>query len=620
MIPRHRLVSLRSLSRLLLVLFALPGLATISRAQQCPEELRGAWSGTLPARQLLELRLIVHEKAAGGFEAEIRAAAAAEAAAVWLDSAHLRFQSSRRPIAFDGILSSDKSRIGGFVQHASTLTRVELPLETGSEPRAWAINWTPLAVRDELVRLDLYIGDDGAGGTGGFFFFRDQRLPALWGYGLDCRRGVIRLGEKNLALGFEGRIDRAQDILVMTATGVGGSAPITLSRMPPELVPSPPDAPELPARRPADARYVERAPESLNDGWPTSKPSAVGIDVGRIADMVTAIVEGEMALTHSVLVARHGKLVVEEYFYGFDRDTWHDMRSASKTVTSTLIGLAIQENRIESTAAPALSFFPNYRRYANWDARKSQITVRDLLTMSSGLDANDSDPTSVASEGAYQSQTARPDWIKLALDAPMISDPGAQPLYGGANPLILGGILARTVGEPVEWFAHRTLLGPLGIEKYRFLLDPTGVVYMGGGMHLRPRDMLKYGQLYLDGGVWQGRRILSEEWIHESWGRYGRLAPLDRNGHQYGYLWWHHKYDVGDETVETLEARGAGGQYVFVAPALDLVIVITAGNFRTGKTRQPEEIIRRFVLPAVLPSPERTIGQARLEPGSAHMR
>jgi len=291
---------------------------------------------------------------------------------------------------------------------------------------------------------------------------------------------------------------------------------------------------------------------------------------------------------------------VEEYFYGFDRAVMHDMRSASKTLTSTLIGLAVQEGRIEGSGATALSFFPNYRRYANWDPRKADIEIRHLLTMSSGLDANDSDPESAASEGFYQSQTIRPDWVKLALDAPMIADPGSQPLYGGANPLILGGILANVVDVPVEWFAHLALFDPLGVQHYKFFLDPTGIVYMGGGLYLRPRDMLKFGQLYLDGGVWQGRRVLDEGWIDESWGRYGRLAPLDRNGHQYGYLWWHHQYELGDRTIETVEARGNGGQYIFVVPSLDLVVVITSGNFRNGKTREPEDIMRRFVLPAVL--------------------
>ncbi len=572
--------------------------------QECPADLRGAWSGTLAIGELLEMRLALHERAPGDYVAEIRSRRFAEEVAVWRDGPRLRFQSTRLPIAFDGMLSVDGNHVGGFLRHGSWIIRVKLSKEEGAETRTWATDWSPLDAAGEALRLDLYIEDDGAGGTGGYFFFRDQRFPGLWGYGMECRDELIVAGEKNLGLWFEGRLDPARGLLTMTVTGLGGSVPITFERMPPDLVPSLPDAPGAPPREPASAGYVEHAPLALDDGWPSAKPSEVGLDAGVIGDMVRAIVDEEMVLTHSVLVARGGKLVVEEYFYGFERETWHDMRSASKTLASTLVGLAVREGRITGPEALALPFFSKYRGYANWDARKAQITVRDLLTMSSGLDANDSDPRSVASEGAYQSQTVRPDWIKLALDAPMIADPGSQPLYGGANPLILGGILEEALEEPVEWFAHRALFEPLGIEHYKFFLDPTGVVYMGGGLHMRPRDMAKFGQLYLDDGMWQGRRVLSEEWIQESWGRYGRLAPLDRNGHQYGYLWWHHRYPVGDEIIETLEARGNGGQYIFVVPSLQLVVVITSGNFRTGKTRQPEEIMRQFVLPAVLGSPD----------------
>jgi CubicO group peptidase (beta-lactamase class C family) len=581
-------------------LLFLGGPGAVPHGAECPAGLRGAWSGTLAVGELLEVRLGVQERAPGDYVATIRSRQFAEEIPVWRDGERLRFQSTRLPIAFDGMLSDDGTRLGGFIHYGSTLARMELPTETGSAKRSWAAVWSPLQVPEEALSFDLYIDDDGAGGLGGYFFFRDQRLPGLWGYGLECRKDLVVAGEKNLSLWLEGRFDPARSLLRMTVKGLGGSVPITFERMPPELVPPVPDAPEAPPREPGSAGYVEHAPEAVGDGWPTAKPSEVGLDVAVIGDMVRAIIDEEMALTHSVLIARRGKLVVEEYFYGFGRETWHDMRSASKTLASTLVGLAVQEGRITGSDALALPFFSKYRQYANWDARKARITLRDLLTMSSGLDANDSDPRSVASESAYQSQTERPDWIKLALDAPMIADPGSQPLYGGANPLIIGGILEKALDEPVEWFAHRALFEPLGIERYKFFIDPTGVVYMGGGLHLRPRDMAKYGQLYLDGGVWQGRRVLSEEWVQESWGRYGRLLPLDRNGHQYGYLWWHHVYAVRDDRIETLEARGNGGQYIFVVPSLELVAVITAGNFRTGKTRQPEEILRRFVLPAVL--------------------
>jgi CubicO group peptidase (beta-lactamase class C family) len=521
-----------------------------------------------------------------------------------MDGSHLRFQSVALPIAFDGLVSADGRTVGGFLYHASDAFRVELPIDTDTDGRAWATSWTPLSVAVDSPRFDLYIDGDGDGGLGGYFFFRDQRLPSLWGEGVICQGDTIALSERNLDLHLTGTFDQGHDRLILTATGMAGSAPITFERMPEDDIPDQGDEPIAPPRPVHDRAFRGDAPAATDDGWRTGRPADVGIDREPIAALVRAIAEGDLPRTHSVLVARHGQLVVEEYFYGFDRRIPHDMRSASKSVTSTLIGLAIRDGYIAGTSATALSFFPRYHRYATWDPRKADITIRHLLTMSSGLDANDSDPRSVASESAYQSQVVQPDWIKLALDAPMVADPGTRVVYGGANPLILGGILAAVVNEPVEWFAHRTLFAPLGIRRYKFFLDPTGVPYMGGGLFLRPRDMVKYGQLYLDDGVWQGTRIVSEEWIRESWASYGRLEPLDRNGHQYGYLWWHHRYDVDGQTIETVEARGNGGQYIFVVPTLDLVVVITAGNYRGGlrMTRQPEAILQRYILPAVLPS------------------
>ena len=573
-------------------------------SQECPVDLVGAWTGTLPAHRGFLFQFIVRQVDDGTFEAEIRSGGESEVVPVWSDGIRLRFQSSRQPLAFSGNPSDDGSRWAGFVQYASHVTRLVLPRVdpgVGAGASSWAAPWTPLGVPDETLRLDLYIDDDGEGGLGGYFFFRDQRMTGLWGYGLACEDDRLELGEKNLGLWFEGTLTPA-DELDLTGTTAGSSFPIAFKRMSDDEVPDSGDEPEVPARSAGGAVYAGGAPASLDDGWRTAAPAEVGIAPGPIADMIQAVVGGELAYTHGVLVARDGQLAVEEYFYGFDRETLHDMRSASKTITSTLVGLAVQEGRIEGSDAKALAYFPQYRRYDNWDARKAEISVKHLLTMSSGLDANDSDYQSTAAEGRYQSQTARPDWIKLALDAPMLEDPGTQPLYGGANPMILGGILANVATEPVEWFAHRALFEPLGIESYKFFLDPTGVVYMGGGLWMRPRDIAKYGQMYLDGGSWQGHSVLDESWIEESWQKYGALRPLERNGHQYGYLWWHHVYEVGGQTIATLEARGNGGQYIFVAPSLDLVVVITSGNFRNGKTREPEDIMERYILPAVLSS------------------
>ena len=291
---------------------SLSGPTAVLQSQECPEELRGAWTGTLEVGALLGVRLAIWERAPDDYAARVRSRQHAEELAVWRDGERLRFQAARMPIAFDGVLSEDSTRLGGFVQAGSTITRLELPAAAESGNRGWAAEWSPLGVDEEAVRLDLYIGDDGAGGTGGYFFFRDQRLPGLWGYGLACRAGLIIAGERVLSLRFEGRYDSARDRLSMTATGLGGSVPIVFTRMEPDAAPLRPDAPEVPPRPAAEAVYVEHAPVSLQDGWPTAKPSEVGLDAALIGELVRAIVDEEMALTHRVLVARHGRLVVEE--------------------------------------------------------------------------------------------------------------------------------------------------------------------------------------------------------------------------------------------------------------------------------------------------------------------
>ena len=577
-----------------------PARNRISTVHACPDGLFGAWHGVLPVSPLFDIQVTVTEGSGDGFTVAIRTQASTESVRGWRDGPYLRFQSASSALSFRGTFSSDGERLEGFLQQGSSLVRIALSKMPSGDARSWAVDWTPLVVQDDELPFDLYIEEDGEGGIGGYFFFRDQRLPGLWGYGLTCDGDSIAVGEKALGLEFTGTFPETSGQLVMDVVGPAGTASMTFVRMSPDQLPPIPDAPVAPARQPAAGEWSEHAPVLLDDGWVTATPSSAGLDAAVTGDLIESVAADDLEYTHSILVARAGQLVVEEYFYGFDRQTRHDMRSASKSVTSTLVGLAIQEDRIAGSQAKALPYFPHYRWYDNWDDRKAEISVGHLLTMSSGLDARDWVPESIASEGAYQSQTEQPDWVRFALDAPMLWDPGLHVYYGGANPLILGGILASVVDEPVEWFAHRTLFGPLGIDDYRFFLDPTGIPYMGGGMYMRPRDMLKYGQLYLDRGTWNGRRILSREWIVESWEKYGRLEPIDRNGQEYGYLWWHHVYEVGDISIATVEARGNGGQYVFVVPSLEMVVVITSGNFRNGRLRQPEEIMRKWILPSAV--------------------
>lgn len=574
-------------------------LTRVASAQGCPTEFHGGWEGEIPISRLAEITIEIDLDEAGDYSARLRSSDHEEDVGVWQDKRRLRLQSEKFELVFEGSRSATGEKIEGFVVVASNLYRVTL---NASGENRWSGTWHRLPHTADFTKLDMYVGDDGSGGTGAYFFFRDERLPSLYGLGASCSGQTIEAREKNLGLTFSGELDSDLAQLTLLVSGSGVNSEVTFTRMSPERLAMAPGSNDRPPRTPDEAAFSGAAPEDLSDGWQSARALDEGLDIEPLHDLIESITNGDFPGTHSILVAKNGNLVVEEYFYGFDANMLHDMRSASKSLTSTLIGLAIDRKMIDGPDAKVLSFFRKYRSYGAWDSRKADITVRHLMTMSSGLDANDSDQRSVAAEGAYQSQSAQPDWIKFALDAPMIAEPGTRLIYGGANPLILGGILDDVVSDRVEWFADEALFGPLGINQYRIYLDPLGTPYMGGGVYLRPRDMLKIGQMYLDGGQWHGQQVLSNSWVTESFAKYGRLEPLDRNGNEYGYLWWHETYDVSDKEIASIEARGNGGQYIFVIPDLAVVAVITSGNYRGGleMTRQPQRILQRYLLPAVM--------------------
>ncbi len=297
--------------------------------------------------------------------------------------------------------------------------------------------------------------------------------------------------------------------------------------------------------------------------------------------------------TESVLVATNGKIVYENYYDGFTVNTPHDTRSASKSIASALIGIALDEMIIESVDEKLYDYIPEKYQYTK-DSLKSNITIKNLLTMSSGLDVGDK-----AEEGYYQDES-EDSWLKTVLEAPMIHKPGTYTDYGSANPFLLGVYLNNRLEQPLEFYMQEKFFEPLGITNYILNTDDTGIQpYYGGGLHITPRDFLKFGQLYLNKGTWNGKRIISEKWINESLESHTRLEDVsDKN--EYGYLWWHNNYMVKGRNIKSIEARGAGGQYVFIIQELNTVIVITSGNYRNGKTRQPESIIEEYILPAIL--------------------
>ena len=335
-------------------------------------------------------------------------------------------------------------------------------------------------------------------------------------------------------------------------------------------------------------------PANLKDGWATANISDVGINKDQLVRLIDSIHSKNLANTHSVLIAKEDKLVFETYFDGFNANIPHDLRSASKSISSAIIGIAIDDKIIEGVDQKLYDFIPKEYQYTN-DSLKSKIKIKDLLTMSSGLDVNNQ-----AYEGHYQDPDNPESWLKIVLEAPMVKEPGTYADYGSANPFLLGVYLNERLEEPLETYMHDKLFTPLGITNYINQADDTKTIpYFGGGMLFTPRDMLKFGQLYLNKGKWNGKQIISQSWVEESFKKYLRLQDRkDKN--EYGYLWWHDTYFINGKAIESIEARGAGGQFIAIIPELKSVVVITAGNFRNGKNNQSRELFEKYILPAMI--------------------
>jgi CubicO group peptidase (beta-lactamase class C family) len=356
------------------------------------------------------------------------------------------------------------------------------------------------------------------------------------------------------------------------------------------------------SRLPTLAAYVYRAPGVQADGWASARSSSVGMDESRLQDLVRRVASTDPTgpaapAIHAVLVARRGKLVLEEYFHGFDAARLHDLRSASKTITSVMMGAALAQGVLRDVEQPALSFFPFATDVLAQDPRKAAITVAHLLTHTSGLACDDGDDQSPGGEEAMQSQQGQRDWHRFVFDLPVVYAPGTHYAYcsGGLN--LAAGVVHHSSGQWLPEFFEHALAQPLGITAYAINLTPTGEAYGGGGMQLRPRDLLKFGQLYLNDGEWHGRRVVSREWIRQSTSHQVD-AP---NGSSDGFAWHRYTLTVGGRRFEEYEANGNGGQYVFVVPELELVVAFTAGNYgQYGIWRKfREELLPQYIMSAI---------------------
>jgi CubicO group peptidase (beta-lactamase class C family) len=351
------------------------------------------------------------------------------------------------------------------------------------------------------------------------------------------------------------------------------------------------------------AAYHYEEPPALDDGWPVATPEDAGLSRDALERFVRMIIDTPIDSVscpeiHGVLVARHGKLVLEEYFHGENRDKPHDTRSAAKSLTSVLLGAAIQAG-VPLTAQSRVYQVMNGGVFPpGLDARKQKLTLEHLLTMSSGLDADDGNEDSPGNEDRMQ-EGNNPNWWRLTLDLDMIREPGEKAVYASMQANLIGAVMRTASRRPLIELFHDTVAEPMQIHHYWFWLQANGEPYMGGGARLLPRDFMKLGQLMLNGGTWNSRRVISAEWAKRSTSPLVTIGIRTRSG--YGYLWWMIDYPFQGKTVRAFYAAGNGGNVVMGIPELDLVIAIYGGNYADLIMFQVQrKLVPEYVLPAVV--------------------
>lgn len=287
----------------------------------------------------------------------------------------------------------------------------------------------------------------------------------------------------------------------------------------------------------------------------------------------------------SVLVQQNGVLCAENYFKGLQVGETTNIKSASKSIISLLVGIAVDEGYIESVQQPIRPFFEDYFK-ANPDSVKESITIKDLLTMRSGLET-----TSFHNYGRWVTSD---DWVKFALDQPLEKQPGGDMAYSTGTSHLLSVILTKATGITTKAFAEKHLFEPMDIKVGGWDRDPQGYYMGGNNMALSPRDMVKIGQMMLNGGTYNGRQIVSEQWVEDSFKTYTRS---NFNPYDYGYMWWNKSI----EGYKIYFAWGFGGQYIFMIPSLDAVVVLTGALQNATQSRSYKEPIFDLMKDHIIP-------------------
>ena len=329
-------------------------------------------------------------------------------------------------------------------------------------------------------------------------------------------------------------------------------------------------------------------PVDLNDGLQVSTIEEQNLDANSFLKVNKDICQGNYGNIHNLLVIVNNKLVIEQYYNGWDEDRLHFLASTTKSFNAFLIGVAIEQGNIRNVNQKMLDFFPEYENLKK-DTLKNKIAIKDLLTMTSGFKWDEhalpvDDPNNMGKQIDLTD-----DWLKASIELPMNTLPGTKYVYSGPNNIILSEIIKKATGKNIAEFANEFLFQPLGIKVYDWIVK-NSVYDSGGGLSLKPRDIAKYGLLHLNKGKWNEKEIVSEKWIEEIFSPYIEIqSPV------YGcYQWRMVKTEYG---FNSWFIPGNGGQIINIIPELDMVIVINADNRRVDKKRiEPLEYLIKDII------------------------
>jgi len=327
-----------------------------------------------------------------------------------------------------------------------------------------------------------------------------------------------------------------------------------------------------------------------NDYYPdntfrTSTPEAQGMDSTYLSGMLERVTNRKF---HSILIIRNGYMVLDANFYPYKSTAMHAVYSCTKSVTSALVGIAIQEGYIEGVDSKVLTFFPG-RELKNASAYKDNMTLEHLLTMTTGFEWSET--------GTYD---ARNSWVQMAsnkdplgfiLDKAVLSEPGKQFYYNTGATHLLSGVMQQAIGEQLAVYAEEKLFKPMGIQEKYWSKDAQGMSMAGSGLSMTPIDMAKFGYLYLREGKWKGEQLVPQDWIADSVRKHVDTFSGLAGHYGYGYQWWMN--DFGGYS-----ARGYNGQYIFVVPEHDLVVVVT-GELGNLDFFLPERLMREHIIPSI---------------------